>query len=108
MAGDSTLETQAIADLKRAPKDNAVARCELGRIYQADRQFTEARAELEACIQLDPSPQNHYRLGLVYNRLGLAELAQKQMELRAAAEQRMSEENARREKAVETFRYLIK
>ncbi|MBS1854112.1 MAG: tetratricopeptide repeat protein [Acidobacteria bacterium] len=107
-AGDSALQTQAIAELKRAPKDDAVARCELGRIYQTGGQWADARTELEACVHLDPSPQNHYRLGLVYNRLGLTDLAQKQMELRQAAEERKSDEATRRQKAVETFQYIIK
>src|SRR5260370_1211378 len=78
-ASDSTLEAQAITELKHAPEDSAVARCELGRVYQTDGKWTEARAELESCVRADPSPQNHYRLGLVYNRLGLVDLAQKEM-----------------------------
>jgi tetratricopeptide (TPR) repeat protein len=106
--GDAALQAQAVAVLKRAPQDNAIARCELGKVYQAAAQWTEARTELEACSRLDPSPQNHYRLGLVYNRLGLVELAQKQMELRQAAEERKSEDTARRQNAVQAFQYLIK
>jgi len=106
--GDAGLEAQAVAELKRAPKNSAIAHCELGRVYQAAVQWTEARVEFEACVQLDPSPQNHYRLGLVYNRLGLVELAQKQMELRKAAEERGAEDTARRQSAVQAFQYLIK
>jgi tetratricopeptide (TPR) repeat protein len=106
--GDAALQAHAVAELKRAPKDSAVARCELGRVYQAEERWDEARAELEACVQLDATPQNHYRLGLVYGRLGLTDLARKQMELRKAAVDRKSEEVARREKAVETFQYLIR
>lgn len=106
--GDSTLQEQAAAELKRAPKDSSLARCELGRIYQAAAQWAEARAELEACVRLDPAPQNHYRLGLVYGRLGLIDLAEREMELRKAAEQRKSEETARKQDAVEAFQYVIK
>ena len=107
-AGDSGLQAQAVAALKRAPQDSAIAHCALGRAYQASAQWTEARAELEACVRLDSSPQNHYRLGLVYDRLGLVELAQKEMELRKAAEERKSEDTARRQNAVQAFQYLIK
>jgi tetratricopeptide (TPR) repeat protein len=107
-AGDSGLQAQAVAALKRAPQDSAIAHCALGRAYQASAQWTEARAELEACVGLDSSPQNHYRLGLVYDRLGLVELAQKEMELRKAAEERKSEDTARRQNAVQAFQYLIK
>ncbi len=106
--GDSTLQAQAVAELKRAPADSAVARCELGRVFQAAAQWTEARAELESCVRLDPSAQNHYRLGLVYNRLGLVDLAQQQMQLRQAAEERKAGETARRQNAVQTFQYFIK
>jgi tetratricopeptide (TPR) repeat protein len=106
--GDAAAESQAVSELKRAPADSAVARCELGRAYQAAGQWAEARAELETCVRLDPGPQNHYRLGLVYNRLGLTELAGKEMELRRAAEAQKSEETARRQNAVQTFQYLVR
>src|SRR5207245_2799571 len=105
--GETTLQAEAVAELKRAPKDSAVARCELGRVYQGAARWPEARVELEACVRLDDSPQNHYRLGLVYNRLGMVELAEKEMKLRRAAEQRKSDETARRQSAVQAFRYLI-
>ncbi len=49
---------------------------------------------METCVQLDPSPQNHYRLGLLYRKLGLADGAQKEMQQRNAVLQRMSEQTA--------------
>jgi len=49
---------------------------------------------MEECVRLDPSPQNHYRLGLLYEKLGLSELAHKEIELRTQTLQRMSEETA--------------
>ena len=107
-AGDRALQAQALAELKRAPKDSAVARCELGKVYQAGAQWSEARVELEACARLDGSPQNHYRLGLVYNRLGLVELARREMELRKQAEEKKSQDIARRQNAVQAFQYVIK
>lgn len=106
--GDAALEAEAVAGLRSAPAGNAVARCELGRIYQASGQLTEARTEAEACVRLDPTPQNHYRLGLIYNRLGLADLARKEMQQRNAQAERMTEEIARRERAVQAFQYLLK
>jgi tetratricopeptide (TPR) repeat protein len=106
--GDPAILAQVIAKLKRTPPDSAVARCELGWVYQATGQLAEARAELETCVRLDPSPQNHYRLGLVYNRLGFVELARKEMELRLTAGQKNSEDDARRRSAVQAFQFLIK
>lgn len=107
-SGETALLAQAISALKAVSRDSAIARCELGKAYQAGEQWTEARVELEACTRLDDSPQNHYRLGLVYNRLGLIELAQKEMALRKAAEQRKTAETARRQNAVQTFQLLTR
>src|SRR5205823_5575490 len=95
------------AELKRAPAESAVARCELGRVYQAAGRWAEARAEFEMCVRLDPAPENYYRLGLVYSRLGLVHLARKQMELRKAAEDRKSADATRRQDAVQAFQYLV-
>lgn len=106
--GDAALQAKAVAALRRAPADSAVARCELGRVYQSGSQWAGARRELEACVRLDDTPQNHYRLGLVYNRLGLMDLARKEMELRQAAEDQKSSENVRRQNAVQAFQFLIK
>jgi tetratricopeptide (TPR) repeat protein len=106
--GDAAMREEAVAGLKQAPAENGIARCELGRVYQSGGEWTQARAEMESCVRLDPTPQNHYRLGLVYNRLGLEDLAREQMELRNALAGRMTEEIARREKAVQVFEYLAK
>lgn len=106
--GDAPAEARAIAELQGAPANNAIARCELGRIYQTRERWNDARGELESCVRLDATPQNHYRLGQVYTRLGLSDLAKKEMDLRRAAEQQAAESNARRENAVQTFRYLMK
>jgi hypothetical protein len=58
---------------------------------------------MEPCVRLDPSPQNHYRLGLIYRELGLTELADHEMALRKTAMDNMSEDVARRTKALQTF-----
>ncbi len=93
-SGDMKLEEKAIAALKLTPADNTIGRCELGRAYEWSGHPAEARTEMEACVRLDPSPQNHYRLGLLYERLGLTELAEKELEQRRAILRKMSEETA--------------
>ena len=49
---------------------------------------------MESCVQFDPSPQNHYRMGLIYKRLGMNELSQREMDLRRQMLEKMSEETA--------------
>ena len=105
---DTALFNDATAGLKRAPAENAIARCELGRAYEWSGQWTGAREQMEACVRLNPSPQNHYRLGRIYSRLGFPELARRQMDLRDLAARQMSEEVARRESAVQAFQYMLK
>ena len=105
---DKALALQAIAELKQAPEGNPTASCELGKAYEWLERWGEARQGLEACVKLDGSAQNHYRLGRVYARLGLPDLASEQMRLRNEASARSSEEVARRESAVQAFQYLVK
>jgi tetratricopeptide (TPR) repeat protein len=105
---DAGLLNEATAELKRARPDDPVARCELGRAYQWSEQWTEARAQMQECVRLDPSPQNHYRLGVIYTHLGLAGPAQRQMQLWKETSERMSAEVARRESAVQAFQYVMK
>ena len=77
-----------------APAESAIGRCELGRAYEAIGNLAQARTEMEVCVRLDPSPQNHYRLGLVYQKLGLKNLAGNEMERRKQMLRKMSEETA--------------
>lgn len=98
----------ALAVLKQAPSDEGVAKCELGRAYEHSGDLTAAREQLEACVRLQPSAQNHYRLGLVYGRLGLGDLARKQMALQKEAIAKATEESDRRRSAIQTFRYVLK
>jgi len=91
---DTALDAQAIAGLKLAPPGDVVGTCELARAYEWNGELSKARAQMEECVRLDPSPQNHYRLGLLYEKLGLSELAHKEIELRTQTLQRMSEETA--------------
>jgi tetratricopeptide (TPR) repeat protein len=105
---DAALRGRAIEKLGKAPAGNAIARCELGRAYQGSGQWLEARREMEACVGLDPSAQNHYRLGLVYSALELPDLARQQMLLREAAIAKTVDENTRRRDAVQAFQYVLK
>ena len=92
--GDAALQARSLADLKLAGPRDPIGRCELARGYEWIGELQQARREMETCVQLDPTPQNHYRLGLLYRRLGLTDLAQREMEQRNATLQRMSEQTA--------------
>lgn len=106
--GDASLTAQAIAELKGAPADSAISHCELGRAYEWSGDLPAARKEMEACVQLDPSPQNHYRLALLYRRVGETDLAHHEMELRTAILERMSEETALGLSALKGFDYSVR
>jgi hypothetical protein len=105
---DHKLESEAIAGLKLAPANDAIGRCELARAYEWSGRLASARTEMEACVRLEPTPQNHYRLGIIDKRLGLDELARKQMQLRNQTLQEMSEQTAEGLNALRTFRYSLK
>lgn len=105
---DPALLNRAIEELKRTPPADPVSNCELGRAYEWLTQWNDARERMENCTRLSPTPQNHYRLGLIYGRLGLTELARKEMALRSQSLVRMSEEDARRRNAVQAFEYVLK
>lgn len=107
-SGDSALEKQAIARLKRAPPESVVGRCELARAYEWTDQLASARTEMEACVRLNPIPQNHYRLGLLYKKMGLTELARQEMQIRNEILQKMSEETALGLNALQSFSYSAK
>jgi tetratricopeptide (TPR) repeat protein len=105
---DTALRAKAMEKLRNGPSGNATAKCELARAYEWSGEWTEARRQMEACIALDPSAQNHYRLGLIYSALQLPELARGQMKLREAAMAKIADENARRQDAVQAFQYVMK
>ncbi len=88
--GDAAVEEQAIALLKR--EDTAVAHCALGRAYEWRSQMKDAAEQMESCVRLDPTPQHHYMLALIYRRLGKTALAHRELELRSRMLQRISEE----------------
>lgn len=102
---DVAMQAAAVAGLEQAAKTNdAVARCELARAREWAGRLEDARTEMEACVAADPAPQNNYRLGVIYQRLGLPELARKQMELRNRTLQGMSEQSAIGLRALESLR----
>ncbi len=102
-SGNTAMEQQAIAGLKLAPQESVVGRCELARAYEWTGQFEEARKQMEACVSLDPLPQNYYRLALLYKKLGLTELARQQLALRSQILERMSEQTALGLSALQAF-----
>ena len=93
-SNNAKLRDQAIEVLTRAPQTDAVSRCALGQAYEWSNQLAKARAATEACVALNPSPQSHYRLGLLYKRLGETASAQKQFAAREELLGKMSEETA--------------
>jgi tetratricopeptide (TPR) repeat protein len=101
---DSAMQNVAIAGLRRAPANDPVARCELARAWEWTNRLQEARTEMEACLRFDASPQNHYRMGLIYKRLGLNDLSQNEMDQRKRMLQEMSEETALGLDALKAFR----
>lgn len=105
---DAAAIRKAIASLERAPNENGLASCELARGYEWSHQLGPARREMETCVRLDPTPQNHYRLGTLYQKLGLSNRAQQQMALRNEIQAKMSEETAAGLNALESFKLEIK
>ena len=103
-ADNELMRDDAIAGLKRAPPGDLVAHCELARAWEWTNRLQEARTEMETCLKFDPSPQNHYRMGLIYKRLGLDDLSQIEMNLRKQLLDKMSEETALGLNALESLR----
>ena len=101
---DVAMQSQAVALLEKAPSENLIARCELARAYEWANRLPEARKEMETCVRADPSPQNHYRMGLIYKRLGLEELSAKEMDERKRLLQKMSEATAAGLDTLKSFR----
>ncbi len=81
-AGDPAQLAAATEILEKAPPTDPIASCELARAREWTSNLPAARTAMETCVAADPSPQHHYRLGLIYQRLGLTDLARKEMETR--------------------------
>jgi tetratricopeptide (TPR) repeat protein len=100
---DHQLEKRSIAVLRTAPSANVTAACALGQAYAWNDKPQEARPKLESCVQLDPTPQNHYRLAQVYRKLGETALAQEQLDARSKLLKALSDQTA---KAVDSLKVL--
>jgi tetratricopeptide (TPR) repeat protein len=88
---------------------NALAQCELGENLEWAGEWAESRAQMEACVRLEPgSAEAHYRLARIYAHLGQAELARKQTILHDQAVQRMVKANAQRDATLRKFLYTMK
>ena len=84
------------------------ARCQLGKALEWSQQWSEARAQLEACVRLRPAwPEGHYRLARVYRRLGQTSLASQQTKLQEQAANDESEDSIRRANTVSRFLVLF-
>jgi tetratricopeptide (TPR) repeat protein len=93
-SGNKVSLENATETLERAPSGDPVRVCELARAYEWQNRLSDARREMEVCIRLDGTPQNHYRLGLLYQRLGETALAAQEMARRTELLKIMSEETA--------------
>jgi tetratricopeptide (TPR) repeat protein len=88
---------------KRNPAD-ALPRCQLGKAFEMQSQWEQARGEMEICVTRQPgSTENHYRLARVYRKLGLKEKAAEQTRLQQQAALQESEASTRRAEAVQKF-----
>lgn len=91
----------------RSP-NSSIARCEYGKALYETHDWAKARAELRACVRLDPnSVEGHYRLARVYERLGEKDLARKELALRGEASSRLAAANNAREQSVRGFLYTM-
>lgn len=102
-AGNTELANQALARLAASPDQSAVAVCERARGLEWAGQLEDARKSMEACVKLDPIPQNHYRLAQLYGKLGLTERARQELETRRQILQSMSEQTALGLSALQTL-----
>lgn len=76
--GDRAAAIETFRQVVRSRADHAAAHAALGAAYREAGSYTEARAELERAIQLDPNDlRANYQLGLVYAKLGEPEAAKK-------------------------------
>ena len=88
-AGEKRSASRSLAYLRTANKlqpGDGVANCELGRALVWVEDWSAARAPLETCVRLLPdSGEDHFRLGRVYQHLGLDQAAHRESELNRRA-----------------------
>jgi tetratricopeptide (TPR) repeat protein len=105
--GDQAESKSAITRLRAAtalaPKD-PVSYCFLGRALFWDREPTEARRWLETCVRMKPeSPEEHYRLSLVYGELNLKQAASQQAALADSLKSKADQSATRNTPDLEAF-----
>jgi tetratricopeptide (TPR) repeat protein len=109
--GDASRRDEILHRLResaRVAPNEPHARCQLGKALEWSKQWSEARAQLEACVRLRPAwPEGHYRLARVYRRLGQTSLASQQTKLQEQAANDESEDSIRRANTVSRFLVLF-
>jgi Tfp pilus assembly protein PilF len=105
---DKGSEKRSIEVLRAAPSNNATAACALGQAYAWNDRPQDARARLEDCVRLDPTPQNHYHLAQIYQKLGKTDLAREQLEARSRLLKRLSDQTARAAESLKAVEPRIK
>jgi tetratricopeptide (TPR) repeat protein len=108
---DATHYDEPLARLRKAVQlagDNATARCQLGKAFELNQQWKDARQQMEECVRLRPdSTEWHYRLSRIYVRLGLGDLAKEQDRLRAEADQKLAAQSQQRYATLARFLYAL-
>lgn len=108
-AGDKSQTQEILRRLNVAvslASNDPIANCQLGKGLAWIGKWQEARSQMETCVRQQPdSVEDHYRLGQVYQHLGLSELAREQFALHEVARDKMGEDLARRDATVRKFIY---
>jgi tetratricopeptide (TPR) repeat protein len=98
-----------LGEAARLAPQESTTRCELGKALVWAQQWSQARGELEACVQLDPSSgDGHYLLASAYRHLSQPDLAAKELELHHEATKHMAEANALRDSTLKKFLYTMR
>lgn len=89
-----------------AAPGEGVARCEFGKALEQAGQWNEARAEMQACVRIEPqSAEGYYLLAEIDRHLGDIQGAQQALKLHDAAVREMVSSNARHDATIEKFLY---
>ncbi len=110
-AGNESAAPASISRLRTAvtlaPADPDAV-CHLGRALAWAGKDTDARTALENCIRLRPdSAEDHYRLGRIYQQLGLTEAASEQMAVHGRLSRQSQEASEQQRSAMKQFVYEI-
>ncbi len=110
-SGDQRGLSEIVSRLKSSAREKpreALAHCQLGKAYEWQNRWEQARTEMETCVALEPNTaEGHYRLARVYRQLGLHTKAAEQNRLQEQAVVRESEASVRRAEAVQKFLFEL-